>query len=40
MSEFPNFNGIVTDRPGKTVGVNVITVTTEGHSWIQNDLKG
>lgn len=26
MSEFPNFNGIVTDRPGKTVGVSVITV--------------
>lgn len=40
MSEFPNFNGVVTYRTGKTVGVNVITVTTEGQSWIQNDLKG
>ena len=28
MSKFSNFNGIVKDRIGKTVGVNVSTVTT------------
>lgn len=40
MSEFPNVNGIVNRQNKQTVGVNVITVTTEGQSWIQNGLKG
>ena len=33
MSKFSNFNGIVKDRIGKTVGVNVITVTIKGQRW-------